>query len=221
MRIEDEKNITESQYDTEKEASAEGITEEATAPAIDKSLRGLYDFVELFAIAACAILLLFTMLARLTVVTGSSMDNTLEDGQLLLISDLLYTPKNGDIVVIQSPDVLDGQAIVKRIIATEGQRVEIYADGVYVYDPDGTGGKLEELDGSLGYTVSFAPSSPAAYKYHRQTFTVGEGEIFVMGDHRSVSEDSRSFGCVDARCILGKAHLRVTPINKFGTLYEN
>lgn len=207
--------------DTEEKSLSEDQSDlsDAQQKEVQKSdpLRSLFDFVELFALAACLILLIFTLFARLTVVDGSSMDNTLKDGQRLIISDILYTPKCGDIVVIQSPDVLGGKAIVKRIIATEGQRVEIYADGVYVYNPDGSGGKLEELDGSLGYKVSFDPSP--YYTYRRQSFTVGEGEVFVMGDHRSVSEDSRSFGTVDARTILGKAYLRISPLSEFGTLY--
>jgi len=215
---------------TDKDNNIEGIEEAASLPSDTageekkeekNSLYSLFEFVELFAIAACVILLVFTMLARLTVVSGGSMDDTLADGELLIVSDLFYKPENGDIVIVQSPEVLSGKAIVKRIIATEGQRVEIQADGVYVYNPDGTGGKLEESDGSLGYTVSFAPSSPSAYKYHRQTIIVGEGEVFVMGDHRSVSEDSRSFGCVDERCIVGKAYFRVTPFDRIGFLHHN
>ncbi len=207
---------TEEKMQTEADPSP---SEEKKQPSPKKnSLRNLYDFVELFALAACLILLVFTLLARLTVVDGSSMDNTLKDGQRLIISDVLYSPKCGDIVVIQSPDILGGKAIVKRIIATEGQRVEIYADGVYVYNADGSGGKLEETDGSLGYTVNFDPSP--YYNYHRQSFVVGEGQVFVMGDHRSVSEDSRSFGCVDERTILGKAYFRVSPLSEFGSLYQ-
>ncbi len=205
----------------EEKTSAEQVpaADEKTSKLPQKNpLRNLYDFVELFALAVCLILLVFTLLARLTVVDGSSMDNTLKDGQRLIISEVLYSPKCGDIVVIQSPDILGGRAIVKRIIATEGQRVEIYADGVYVYNADGTGGKLEETDGSLGYTVCFDPLPH--YTYRRQSFTVKEGEVFVMGDHRSLSEDSRDFGCVDERTILGKAYFRVSPFSEFGSLYQ-
>ena len=179
-----------------------------------KILKNIFDFVELFTIAACAILLVFTLFARLTVVEGGSMENTLQEGQRLVISEFMYTPKNGDIVVIQSPEVLGGKAIVKRVIATEGQTVEIRRDGVYVYDADGSGGKLEESNGSLGYKVYTVPG----YHYQTQTFHVGKGEVFVMGDHRDVSEDSRKFGCVDERCILGKAYLRISPFSEFGFL---
>lgn len=177
--------------------------------ACREKLKNLFDFVEMFAIAACVILLIFTFFTHLTVVEGSSMDYTLENGQRLLISDLFYSPKRGDVVVIQSNELtgeLAGKAIVKRVIATEGDSVVINWDGVYV-----NGEKLEELDGSLGYTV--VPCTYAPYNV-----TVGEGEVFVMGDNRPISLDSRAFGCVDARAIIGKVYFRISPISKFGTI---
>ena len=88
----------------------------------------------------------------------------------------------------------------------------IKADGVYVFNPDGSGGKLNEADGSLGYTV--IPS----YYTPQEPITVGEGEVFVMGDNRPISLDSRSFGCVDERTIIGKAYFRIAPLSAFGTI---
>ena len=190
-------------------------TEQTETAAQHRELfKNIFDFVEMFAIAACAILLVFTFVTRLTIVDGGSMDTTLAEGQRLLISDLFYTPEAGDIVVIQSnelPGDLKGKAIVKRIIATEGQTVSIKSDGVYVFNADGSGGKLSELDGSLGYTV-------VPHVYTPYTITVGEGEIFVMGDNRPISLDSRFFGCVDARSVIGKAYFRISPLSDFGTI---
>lgn len=186
----------------------------AQAKGGDGFLKNLFDFVEMFALAACAILLIFTFFTRITVVDGGSMDTTLAHGQCLLISDVLYTPKQGDIVVVQSaalPGDLAGKAIVKRVIATEGQRVVIALDGVYVYNPDGSGGKLDESTGALGYTTVPCTYAP-------MEVIVDEGEIFVMGDNRPVSLDSRAFGCVDARAVIGKAYLRITPLSRFGSL---
>ena len=179
-----------------------------------EGIKNLFDFVEMFAIAACAVLLIFAFFTRLFVVEGGSMDYTLANGQRLLISDLFYSPEKGDVVVIQSselPGELAGKAIVKRVIATEGDTVVIKWDGVYVYDSEGKGGKLEEHDGSLGYTV--VPCTYAPY-----TVNVGEGEIFVMGDNRPISLDSRAFGCVDARTVIGKVYFRISPISQFGTI---
>ena len=148
------------------------------------------------------------------------MQSTLEPNDWLLISDLFYTPENGDIVVLQSPKVDDGKAIIKRIIATGGQTVKITADGVYVYNPDGTGGKLEEEDGSLGYTVNFYDPRLGRENrnYTNLTVTVPKGQVFVMGDHRSLTYARRSLGCVDERCVVGRVLLRLAPLSAFGTV---
>ncbi len=189
-------------------------------------LKNIFDFVEMFAVAACIVLLVFTFLTRMIVVDGDSMNTTLINGERILITDLFYTPKQGDIVVVHSPDVLDGKAIVKRVIATEGQLVEIKRDGVYVYNPDGSGGKLQETDGSLGYTVVTVEEREAPdgsvirlpYSYSPQTVLVGEGEVFVMGDNRPDSYDSEEFGCVSERAIVGKAYVRLFPLSKIGAI---
>ena len=200
------------------------MNKETTLPQEDKKkdpLRDLYDFFEMFAIAACVILVLFALLSRLSVVEGTSMEKTLLEGDRLIVSDLFYTPERGDVVVIHSPLVNRGEAIVKRVIATEGDTVSIRPDGVYVYAADGTGGKLEETDGSLGYTVDFSTpySSSTSYTYTPMTITVGNGEVFVLGDHRSVSYDSRAFGCVDVRTIVGRVYFRVYPFSSLGVIH--
>ena len=141
------------------------------------------------------------------------MQHTLEGNDKLLISGLFYSPSQSDIVVIQSPTVNGGQAIVKRVIATEGQVVHIDADGtVSVYNSDGSGGVLNENSGELGYTVYHSPTRPSN-PYGEMTVTVPEGKVFVLGDHRNNSYDSRAFGCVDARAILGKVYLRILPLS--------
>lgn len=174
-------------------------------------LKDVYDLIELFVVAVGVIMLVFTLLCRVSFVQGTSMENTLLENDVLLVSDLFYQPKGGDVVVIQSPSVDGGKAIVKRIIATEGQTVEIKEDGVYV---DGV--LLSEKDGSLGYTVNFSPFP--SYQYTPKTFTVGEGQLFVMGDHRSVSLDSRMFGTVDERCVIGRVFFRILPFSSMGSI---
>lgn len=176
-------------------------------------LSDILDLIELFVVALGVIMIVFTLLCRISFVQGSSMETTLLEDDVLLISDLFYEPKVGDIVVIQAPGVDNGKAIVKRIIATEGQTVEIKADGVYV-----DGEKLSETDGSLHYTVNFSPWEADQYKYTPMSLTVGEGELFVMGDHRSVSLDSRIFGTVDQRCVIGKVYFRILPFSQVGSV---
>lgn len=172
----------------------------------------VFDTVELIAITLAVLLFVTTFLFRLSVVSGGSMSHTLENGDRLLISDLLYTPKNGDIVVLQMPDKITerysqlekGEAVIKRVIAVGGQTVEIKNSVVYV-DGQAINEPYVLLDGVDG-------------KANMQPFTVSEGCVFVMGDHRSNSLDSRYFGEVDANIIIGKVLLRLMPFSSFGSV---
>ena len=159
---------------------------EAVAPAPDRftpmKLAGdIYDWVEVFVATITVIFILFTFIARIAYVDGPSMNNTLHDKETLIVSNLFYTPKNNDIVVFQSPDSGIKGGIVKRVIATAGQTVDIDFD----------------------------------------TWTVTvDGYVFVMGDNRNHSNDSRGsqIGCVDTRFIFGHVLFRVTPLSRFGTV---
>lgn len=150
-----------------------------------------------------AILLVFLLLFRVIVVSGDSMYQTLWDGDyLLLLSNLFYhEPKQGDIVVISKKTFDDGTPIVKRVIATEGQTVDIdFLNGVvYVDDVPLT----EPYTNSPTYDTSGT----------QFPLTVDENCIFVLGDNRGVSKDSRSWeiGQIDKREVLGKALYRFLP----------
>ena len=168
----------------------------------------IFDFVEFFVIAFAVILLAFTFLVRQTVVTGASMRPTLENEDRLIISNLFYTPKAGDIVVIQidddiaakRPTVLErDSSIIKRVIATEGQTVSIQNGSVYV---DGA-----LLDADFSYLSDNDSMAE---------ITVSEGHIFVLGDNRSVSLDSRVLGEIDKRTVIGKVLFRLAPFSEFG-----
>ena len=156
----------------------------------------LHDLVCLIA----AVMLIFSFCFRVVVVSGPSMNNTLYNGDcLLVLGKVFYTePKCGDIVVISKKSFDNGKPIIKRVIATEGQTVNIDFDNGVVY-VDGT--PLSEP-----YTLA-----PTYYqdKMNGLEFpvTVDEGCVFVMGDNRNLSKDSRSkdIGMVDTREILGKA----------------
>lgn len=159
----------------------------------------LHDIAYLLSIIVIVLLLVF----RVVVVSGSSMYDTLLDGDmLLLLSNSFYTnPEQGDIVVLSKESFDNGAPIVKRIIATEGQTVDmdfsagiVYVDGValeedYTYTPTNTTG---------GMTFPL---------------TVDKGCVFVMGDNRNESRDSRypEIGQVDEREILGKAIFLMIP----------
>ncbi len=176
-----------------------------------KLMRELYDWIEIFVITISVILLIFTFVIRIAYVDGPSMNNTLHDKDTLAVSNLFYTPKNGDIVVFQSPDSGIEGGIVKRVIATEGQTVDIdfatwtvWVDGVELDEP------------YVNYLAGL---------YMREDdvefpLTVPEGHIFVMGDNRNFSNDSRGsrIGCVDTRFVFGRVLFRITPLSQFGKI---
>ena len=163
------------------------------------------DWLQCIVSALVAAILIFTFVARTITVVGSSMVPTLEEGNLLIVSRLFYTPKYGDIVVLRKASFMT-DPIVKRVIATEGQTVDIdfqtgvvYVDGVALDEPYTNAPTFEQEN-------------------FTEPVTVPAGHVFVMGDNRNRSTDSRSasVGCVDNRYIIGRALLRIAPLNKFG-----
>ena len=183
------------------------------------TLRTVIEYVELFAIAISIVILLFSMVFRTCAVDGSSMNNTLLDGEVLLVSDTFYTPSRGDVIVFHNNDgTLNGQnnkPLVKRIIGIEGDTVTINhtTQEVFVTDKDGNTVALDEEYVFLDPTRS----TPFLGK---SEYVVPEGKLFVMGDNRKASLDSRysSVGFVDERSVLGKVYIRLSPISKFGTV---
>jgi len=159
----------------------------------------IHDLIYLLA----GIVLVFLVIFRVIVVNGSSMYDTLVHGDyLLLVSNVLYRePSHGDIVVISKETFDNGKPIVKRVIATEGQTVDIdFEKGIVYVD----GSALEE---EYIYTLTTVDEGMAF------PLTVEEGCIFVLGDNRGVSLDSRnpSVGQVDTREVLGKAIFLIYP----------
>lgn len=159
----------------------------------------LHDLVYLIA----GVLLVFSLLFRVVVVSGPSMNSTLMDGDwLLVIGNVLYTdPEPGDVIVASKNSFDDGTPIIKRVIATEGQVVDIdfvagvvYVDGVALDEP---------------YTLT--PTN--LFEGTQFPLTVAEGCVFVLGDNRNVSKDSRSpeIGQIDCREILGRAVFLAIP----------
>ena len=166
----------------------------------------VYDWIQsiLYALVICVLLFVFAL--RMVNVDGSSMLPTLENGDRVLVSNLFYTPKQGDIVVLRK-DAFLYEPIVKRVIAVEGQRIDfdfdkgiVMVDGVVLDEP-----YIRELR----FTRITCPV----------TVTVPEGCVFVMGDNRNESTDSRLYevvGCVDTRYIQGRVYLTLFPLKNFG-----
>ena len=137
---------------------------------------------------------------------------TLQDKDRVILSNLFYTPEKGDIVVISRTNqhLADGESLeplIKRVIALEGDTVDLRDGKVYVNDE-----KIDEP-----YLEEYQVTEPRGYSGIAFPAEVPEGCVFVLGDNRAVSKDSRSadVGMVDSHYILGKAVVRVWPLSSF------
>lgn len=181
-----------------------GLSEEYAVQA----RKDTYDWIQslLAALAFCVILFVFFI--RLIYVNGNSMNPSLKNGNLMLVSGCLYEPEAGDVVVFKKDEYNPNKALVKRVIATEGQVVnidfetgEVVVDGVALdedYISELTHNKLDFI----------GPQ------------TVPEGCVFVLGDNRNASTDSRKkeIGMVDKRLIIGKAYMVIYPLDEMRSI---
>ena len=186
------------------------VTEEAGRQTgfLHRMARDIFDIAELFVFCASVILIIFSFIIRPTVVDGPSMEDTLINRDYLLVSDFAYTPTPGDIVVVHNVGLyLYDDPIIKRVIATGGQTVDIdfstwtvTVDGKVLDEP-----YMKLTNDDLRTSDWIFP------------ITIPEGYIFVMGDNRNHSADSRSrnIGMIDTRCVVGKAVVRVLPFDRF------
>lgn len=165
----------------------------------------LHDLIYMLA----GIMLVFLVLFRMVIVSGSSMYSTLWDGDwLIVLSGTFYQdPEYGDIIVACKDSFNDGEAIIKRVIATEGQKVDIdFKKGIVYVD-----------DKPLDEPYTFTPTNHAEGMVF--PLIVDEGCVFAMGDNRNSSRDSRdpAIGLIDTREILGKAICLIYPGTHEGT----
>ncbi len=188
---------------SKKTKAQEKAEREALSPA-ERGRRELYDWIESLMVALIFCVILFSFVLRLINVSGPSMNPTLYEGNKMLVSDLFYKPKAGDVVVFKNvDDNNEEKALVKRVIATEGQEINIdFEHGIVYVD----GQPLEE--------------EYAAEPIHNKLDFIGhktvpEGCVFVLGDNRNSSRDSRarSIGMVDERLIIGRVYAVVYPID--------
>ena len=206
-----------------------GVSGVSDAPAATTTRRTFvtefYDLFDTLLYSVLAIVVIFTFFTRMSTVDGDSMLPTLENGQHLLITNFCYTPAYNDIVVLWADGIPNdeggfGKAIVKRVIGLAGDRISIDFDNGRVYR-NGTLLDIESKDGFLfedGHKINSYTNREEGLGGE---FLVPEGCILVLGDNRNGSTDSRSsmVGFVDCRKIIGKAYLRITPLDKFGGLY--
>lgn len=180
-------------------------------------LDDILDWCDSFVFSLFIIILVFMFVFRLVLVDGRSMYPTLSNQDRIVITHIFGSPKQGDIIVLNS-DVL-GKTIIKRVIGVAGQTVEIdYKNDTVTVD----GKKLDEsyLQGSAldmrelnNFDQRYYDPQSGTYKY-----TVPEGYVFVLGDNRNDSTDGRAIGFVPLDCILGKAVLRIFPFKSIGII---
>lgn len=165
--------------------------------------RDLYEWVQSLVGSVLVVVAIFTFVIRMMGVDGHSMLNTLQHGdRLLVVNSMLYHDyKYGDIVILRKNGVFDDDPIVKRVIAVEGQTVDIdFAEGIVYVD----GEALEE---------DYIREPTYTAEGTEFPLTVPGGSIFVMGDNRNGSSDSRDYrlGTVDTRYVIGKAAFLIFP----------
>ena len=190
----------------------------ASKSNFDAKLKNIIiDLFDLVVKALIVILVLVTFVFRICVVDGGSMNNTLYHGENLIITNLFYTPQENDIIVFHNTGTLN-KPIVKRVIATENRWVKIDYQNCLLYVSDDSMFDESEIVDESSY-VYFSTGEYNVPENEPPLITyVPKGYVFVLGDNRNNSTDSRSdsIGLVDVRTILGKAILRITPAEQFG-----
>lgn len=210
--------------DDEQPAEVGGASEQAreddkpdnSGDAPKKPFADVLDWTSCFVYAIAAVLALNLFFFRSITVSGESMNDTLLNNDMIIATNFMYTPKYGDIVIIEADrlhlhgTVLYGETIIKRVIAVEGDTIRIDFENGIVYR---NGEALEE-----DYIKEPIRDHHQGWIENNKDYTVPEHCVFVMGDNRNRSNDSRNMnevGFIDTNYIMGKAMVRYAPFSSF------
>ena len=161
-------------------------------------MKKIWDNIKDYVYIVLAVVIIRTFIVTPAIVSGASMDDTLKDGQLVIVNNFIYRfsdIKRFDIVVLQNDKTED--KIIKRVIALPNETIEYKENQLYI------NGELMNIDFEHKETADF-------------TYTTEDGEYFVLGDNRPVSKDSRSFGVFVEDDFVGRVKIRLFPFNKIG-----
>ena len=177
---------------------------------LKKVLEFVMDILETVTFVGSLFIVVYLFAIQPNEIRGASMDTTFEDGEYILTNKLVYRfgqPQKGDVVVFQSPEN-DDIDFIKRIIGTEGDRIMISNNDVYV-----NGQIIQE-----NYAQEPTTLIDGGFLSDGQEVVVPPNHIFVMGDNRPHSSDSRSFGPVPLQDVIGKVFFRYFPASRLGTI---
>ena len=182
----------------------------------NKFVDGLLDWAESFVFAVFVVILIFTFVLRTVVVVGDSMNPNFTDKDRLIITHIALSPKKGDVLVLNS-EGLD-ETIIKRCIGTEGDtvRIDYNTNTVTVNGDEIENDYINEVmeDRQPAFDQNYAVGE------HIYEYKVPDGKVFVMGDNRNHSSDSRSerVGFIDESDVLGKVVFRIYPFDSIGKI---
>lgn len=178
----------------------------STIELLDNSgVAGVYDILRSVFISASILILIITFVFTMVIVDGRSMQHTLESGDKIVVTKMGYQPKDGDVIVVGKSEEGYSKPIVKRVIATEGQTLKIDFENQQVI----VDGKVLDEPYISSETIEGTAEIPEV---------IPEGYVFVMGDNRYISMDSRykDIGLVNVDDIVGKAVFVLFPFDRFG-----
>lgn len=204
----------------EQEVSVPGLAEHGAEKQEKKKFnwkKELLDWVQAIVIALVIALLIKNFVFTLVQVEGDSMLPTLQNSNRLYVNRFMYTPEKGDIIIFKPADD-PKRPYIKRVIATEGDTVYIdyETNTVYVNDETLDEPYIKEPTKTVGAYINRLMNTGNYSK--EQPIIVEKDKIFVMGDNRNHSRDSREIGLVDKKQIIGGAVFRFWPLNEFGSL---